>query len=566
MTSTLCDMEGHAVVLQEAFASLTGRAGGLQVQTKEGTLVTLNRDLLLLFSPVLRSLLSSSMSDCLLVLPGIPLTALLALTALLTRGGSRHPATAAEVIEAAACLGIQMNGLGCETNSGSQSNVEHHLEEERKREESKREEDKMKEKERRKVLERKKELERDTERRIREETSKEKEVEVKGIKRKASESSSAMVEAQLPAQEAPSMAKRPAVASVEGRKTSLHCLVKDAKCTEQGKLFTSAYNLRYHYAKHAKAALINRLKQTWPNFTNSTNTCESCQVIFQNRDMLAFHIGAKHREVDAILTRKGIPIPQEETASPQPLVLLNPSTNDGVPNPEPIIGPTTIASETDHASSSSLSPTDPPHQQTPENLQQNLPTSKESEPSNKELVNYDLQCQVCEASCSTLSQLHQHCTNHFIRNIQTKFSHLIGETGKECLVCGFTAKSKSQVVTHLGCKHGKVNDILQEMGFKSLPCPVAPNTQKDKEIQKKLVELKKERQQSLGDIVEEEVVEVEDNHTTSAPPESFINIRKDIFNQNCSGIMQSEVSKSPSGRRVSFGPDEIHYVPSIKRY
>ena len=74
MAATLSDMEGHAVVLQEAFASLTGRAGGLQVQTKEGTLVTLNRDLLLLFSPVLRGLLSSSsLTDCLLVLPGISL-------------------------------------------------------------------------------------------------------------------------------------------------------------------------------------------------------------------------------------------------------------------------------------------------------------------------------------------------------------------------------------------------------------------------------------------------------------------------------------------------------------
>ena len=33
MATTLSYMEGHAVVLQEAFASLTGRAGGLQVQT-----------------------------------------------------------------------------------------------------------------------------------------------------------------------------------------------------------------------------------------------------------------------------------------------------------------------------------------------------------------------------------------------------------------------------------------------------------------------------------------------------------------------------------------------------
>ena len=557
----LSDMEGHAVVLQEAFASLTGRAGGLQVQTKEGTLVTLNRDLLLLFSPVLRGLLSSSsLTDCLLVLPGISLTALLALAALLTRGKSRHPATAAEVTEAASCLGIKMNDLAIpldfDTNSESSTN-DQQVEEEVKRKERKRNEEKLKEKETRKALEHKKELERERERKIREEAAKAKEVEVKGIKRKSPENNSGVVEPQ----DAPSMVKRPAVA----RPATLHCLVKDAKCTEQGKIFDSAYNLRYHYAKHARAALITRLKQFWPNsINNNTNTCESCQVIFQNRDMLVFHIGAKHKEVDAILTRKGIPIPQEESVALQPQVLVS-TLGNHAPSSEPVDAPAVAISGTDHASPSPLSTNNVSgqHEQIPENLQQNLAASKSSD---KELVNYELECQVCENTCSTLSQLHQHCTNHFIRNIQTKFSHLIAETGKQCLVCGYMAKSKSQVVTHLGCKHGKVNDILQEMGFKSLPCPVAPNTQKDKEIQKKLVELKKERHQGLGDMVEEQRVDVVDNHTTSLSPESFINIRKDIFNHNSSGPIQNEASKSPSGRRVSFGPDEIRYVPSIKRF
>ena len=90
MTARICNMEGHTEVLQEAFSSLAGRSGGLQVQTKEGTLVTLNKDLLLLFSPVLRSLPSSSLVvDSMLMLPDISLTAVLALTALLTRGTSR---------------------------------------------------------------------------------------------------------------------------------------------------------------------------------------------------------------------------------------------------------------------------------------------------------------------------------------------------------------------------------------------------------------------------------------------------------------------------------------------
>ena len=78
------------------------------------------------------------------------------------------------------------------------------------------------------------------------------------------------VEAQLPAQEGPSTANRPAVETTEGRTSTLQCLVKGAKCREQGKLFTSAYSLRYHYAKHAKTALINRLKQSRTGLTSPT--------------------------------------------------------------------------------------------------------------------------------------------------------------------------------------------------------------------------------------------------------------------------------------------------------
>ena len=412
--------------------------------------------------------------------------------------------------------------------------------------------------------------------------------EAKSSKKRARSMISVGVEAQLPAQEGPSTANRPAVETTEGRTSTLQCLVKGAKCREQGKLFTSAYSLRYHYAKHAKTALINRLKQNWPNFTNSTNTCEQCQVIFQSRDILACHIGAKHGEVDAILARKGIPIPQEETAVVQPQVILNPSD----PVSEPVVGTVTGEEHAVHVQDQidQGDLVDPQGSVLGQNIDEdfnficagcgmhfeerfslkvhigeghmeeeelavqllkafpegtstcalcqmcgsvyqrkehvmlehpwtaleelvaatvsrtvqqtetheNLLASKEGELFNKDLVNYQLQCQVCEAVCPTLSQLQQHCTYHFACDIQTKFSNLIGESGKECLVCGFTAKSRSQVVTHLGCKHGKVNAILRERGFKSLPCPVAPNTQNGKEIQRKLVEVKKERQQSVG--------------------------------------------------------------------
>ena len=465
-----------------------------------------------------------------------------------------------------------MSGLGQEETSAS-PNKDELGEIARSQDEQKRMQDKQREKERRRSLERKKELEREKERKIREEAAKAQEEDLKGVKRKAPEKSEAEL---LDQNNAPS-AKRPAVASPGGETSGLFCQVKDAKCTEQGKIFSSAYNLRYHYAKHAKAALTNRLKQSWPNFMNSTNTCDSCQIIFQSRDILAFHIGAKHREVDAILTRKGIPVPEEEETLTQTKIREadkdNVASSSGpvveatsAPPPSPTIeSPASESNQTNknQARKENESSNETQKSQSQMEVVSGEVVSREEKVVTKEVeVNYELQCQVCEASCSTLSQLHQHCTNHFIRNIQTKFNQLIAEGGKECLVCGFTAKSRTQVVTHLGCKHGKVNDVLQEMGFKTLPCPVAPNTHKDQEIQRKLVELKKERQlQSLSDIVEEEelVEEVDNNHllSTHKPPESLINVREDIFDQN---------SPKTNQRKVSFGPDEIFFVPSIKRY
>ena len=463
-----------------------------------------------------------------------------------------------------------MSGLGQEEASAS-PNKDELCEIARSQDEQKRMQDKQREKERRRSLERKKELERENERKIREEAARAQEEELKGVKRKAPENAETE---SLDQNNAPS-AKRPAVASPGGETSGLFCQVKDAKCTEQGKIFSSAYNLRYHYAKHAKAALTNRLKQSWPNFMNSTNTCDSCQIIFQSRDILAFHIGAKHREVDAILTRKGIPIPEEEETLTQTKIreankdnvvsssgLVVEASSATPPSPTIVEPPASESNQTNSCKSQDRKENESSNETQKSQSQVKVVSGEEKVVTKEVEVNYELQCQVCEASCSTLSQLHQHCTNHFIRNIQTKFNQLIAEGGKECLVCGFTAKSRTQVVTHLGCKHGKVNDVLQEMGFKTLPCPVAPNTQKDKEIQRKLVELKKERQlQSLSDIVEEEelVEEVDNNHllSTQKPPESLINVREDIFDQN---------SPKTNQRKVSFGPDEVFFVPSIKRY
>ena len=63
--------------------------------------------------------------------------------------------------------------------------------------------------------------------------------------------------------------------------------------------------------------------------------------------------------------------------------------------------------------------------------------------------------------------------------------------GLKCTLCGFTFKSKYLLINHIGCKHGKINDILKEQGYKVLPCPITGV--KQDEIQRNMISIKKER-------------------------------------------------------------------------
>ena len=47
----------------------------------------------------------------------------------------------------------------------------------------------------------------------------------------------------------------------------------------------------------------------------------------------------------------------------------------------------------------------------------------------------------------------------------------------------------------------QVNDVLVDLGYKALPCPVARVTKRDPEIQQKIMELKRERQQEEEKVV-----------------------------------------------------------------
>jgi len=103
--------------------------------------------------------------------------------------------------------------------------------------------------------------------------------------------------------------------------------------------------------------------------------------------------------------------------------------------------------------------------------------------------NFSLECEVCKTQAKTLSTLYSHCASHFHKRVEEKHTDLM--QGLKCLLCGFTFKSKYLLTNHIGCKHGKINDILVEKGYKVLPCPI--NGAKQDEIQRSMISIKKER-------------------------------------------------------------------------
>ena len=84
----------------------------------------------------------------------------------------------------------------------------------------------------------------------------------------------------------------------------------------------------------------------------------------------------------------------------------------------------------------------------------------------------DLSCQVCgNAFIKSLSQLETHVAGHF--RLQLNRACLGLYRGRHCNLCGWEAKTSFQLITHIGCKHGRINAILQENSFSPLPpCPL----------------------------------------------------------------------------------------------
>lgn len=123
-------------------------------------------------------------------------------------------------------------------------------------------------------------------------------------------------------------------------------------------------------------------------------------------------------------------------------------------------------------------------------------------------MNCDLKCEVCGQDQKSESLLEQHCCRHFMKELKDQYASLMD--GGKCNICGNSFKQQHSLLLHIGCKHGKINEVLNQKGFASLPCPVTNSH--NAAMQRQLIKIKKERQESM----EEDNMDTEE--ATIKPP------------------------------------------------
>ena len=83
-----------------------------------------------------------------------------------------------------------------------------------------------------------------------------------------------------------------------------------------------------------------------------------------------------------------------------------------------------------------------------------------------------LKCQVCEKSLETRYDLAEHYCGHFMEDLEAQFPQSVADL--QCELCSTGSKvftQKRNLLHHLGCKHGKINDVIKQKGLAELPDP-----------------------------------------------------------------------------------------------
>ena len=152
-----------------------------------------------------------------------------------------------------------------------------------------------------------------------------------------------------------------------------------------------------------------------------------------------------------------------------------------------------------------------------------LPQTPKSD-EKKDDCNFDQKCEVCGRVFDNISSLEGHVTYHFTKELYKRYAHLAD--GNTCRICCKQYTKTYRLFNHIGGKHGKVNELLLEKGMKVLPCPLSGSSSAQfNKIQEQLEEIKVETSQSSENVNEGDVETFPDLDKSEEAKEGPLNIQ-----------------------------------------
>jgi len=281
-------------------------------------------------------------------------------------------------------------------------------------------------------------------------------------------------------------------------------------CEKCKKVQETALLLKYHYCSHYMDILRKKFDN---NEDSKKNICFICKKAHPNSRRLLLHIGVNHDKINDILKVKGFKqitsttgkaaetkkvedkeVSREDTEVNKKVMSGEADAEKKLSREEAVADKKVLSGETladkksfDIRSMMDLNtaPAAPPGP----SMNSEEKKSLDSE------CNFNLECQVCRQKLGSFHQLEQHCCRHFMKELAEQFSAITEDM--KCGMCNSAFKQKHSLLLHIGCKHGKINEILKQKGYVVLPAPIVNkgNGALQKQMQSRLLEIKKERRE-----------------------------------------------------------------------
>lgn len=453
------DDDLHLLMLQSAFKLMSSSPRELVITGRDKKKVSLPRDVLVMFSSLVRNLVSDlpCLSSPLLTLPDVTVSTLLRLQDILTLGHCQEPLSLTqtkELLEACELLGLDIKSLSVvqEKEAGSVKEVTVSLDSLATRAENIEEIIRERREEGNQVI-----LTKSSGRQSQPSPQ-------PALTRPSKELSSEAAVVVIKKENVTGGDKGQNNESEEERPEPSPRREGHA-CEKCKKVHETVLLLKYHYCSH----YMNILRKRFLSLEDSKkNTCFICKKTYPNSRRLLLHIGVNHDKINDILKLKGFKQlnPIQEKAGETSKKSVNKDGGSGgdkktfdirsmmdlqtvkPPGPEP-------------------SPSQSSSSDTPERQINPAPGEKNSLDTE---CNFQLDCQVCKQRLGSFHMLEQHCCRHFMKELADQFSGIMEDM--KCGLCNLPFKQNHHLLLHIGCKHGKINDILKQKGFLVLPAPV----------------------------------------------------------------------------------------------